>query len=98
MPNDFIRIDPTLTPNAQFYGSQLITLVVSLRATIDQLDRIKAVMEHSTDGTTFTTLEAMFGLGAGKGQTVFDFINGTRGALGGTMTNSNAFALIDRVG
>lgn len=98
MATDFIRADPTLTPQAQTYALLLISLVVSLRNMIDQLDRVKAVMDHSNDGVSFTAIESLFGLQAGKGQAVYDLINGTSGAIKGTMQNSNALALIDRVG
>lgn len=98
MANDFIRADPTQTPQAQPYAGLLLGLVTALRNTIDQLDRVKAVMDHSNDGVSFTAIETLFGLPSGKGQTVYDLVNGTRGALGGTMQNSNALALIDRVG
>lgn len=98
MAVDFVKVDPALTPQAGLYGGTLLTLLVSLRATIDQLDRVKAVMDHSNDGVSFTQIETLFGLPSGKGQVVYDLINGTRGAIGGTMQNSNALSLIDRVG
>lgn len=98
MAVDFIKVDPTLTPQAQPCGVLLLGLVAQLRNTIDQLDRVKAVMDHSNDGATFSAIETLFGLPAGKGQTVYDLVNGTSGALRGIMQNSNALALIDRVG
>lgn len=46
----------------------------------------------------WTDLEALFGLPAGGGHTVFDMVNGTLGAMQGTMQNSQAVNLISRVG
>lgn len=97
MPIDFIRADPTLTPQAVF-ARELLSLVSQLRNVIDQIDKVKAVMDHSNSGSNFASIETLFGLPANQGQTVYDLVNGTRGALGGTMQNSNALALIDRVG
>lgn len=96
MALDYIVVDDTVS-TARF-ASDLITLSRTLRETIDRLDFVKAVMDHTNDGSVFTQIETLFGLAAGQGQTVYDLINGTRMALAGTAQNSNAFALIDRIG
>jgi hypothetical protein len=98
MPIDFIRIDPAATPSAGFYGNKLVSLTQQLRATIDLLDQLKALMDHLNSGVNFAQIEATFGVPAGQGQTVYDLLNGTSMALRGTGQNSNALALIDRVG
>ena len=94
--NDYMKVDTSIT--TAIFARELVTLVAQLRSTINQLDKVKALMDHNSDGTTWTTVETLFGLAAGKGQPVYDLVNGTRGALGGTFQNSNAISLIDRVG
>jgi hypothetical protein len=98
VPLDFIRINPNVTPDAFFYGSKLVNLTQQLRATIDLLDQLKAIMDHQNTGVNFATIEATFGLPSGSGQTVYDLLNGTSLALRGTAQNNNAMSLIDRVG
>lgn len=98
MPIDFIRADPSLTPQAQFYASKLVSASKGLRGVIDQLEEIFAVMSHSTTPGDFSKIEGLFGLTAGNGQTVFDLVNGTLMAMKGTAQNPNAISLIDRVG
>lgn len=98
MPKDFIRANPSLTPEAAFYASKLVATSKSLRSVMDQLEEMLAVMTHSNDGVDFSQIEGLFGLAAGKGQTVFDLVNGTLLALKGQGQNSNALSFIDRVG
>ena len=93
---DFIKIDRTTS--TAVYSADLLATIGAVRSAIQQLDKVKQIMEHNHDGTTFTDLEALFGLAAGKGTIVYDYINGTRGALGGTFQNNNAETLIARVG
>ena len=93
---DFIKIDRTTT--TAVYAGDLLVAITSVRSAINQLDKVKQIMEHNHDGTVFTDLEALFGLPAGKGTIVYDYVNGTRGALSGTFQNNNAELLIARVG
>lgn len=96
MALDFIVVDSTTT-TAKF-AHDLITLTRQLRETVDRLDFVKAVMDHSNTGSNFTQIETLFGLPSGQGQTVYDLVNGTRMAIAGTAQNANALSLIDRVG
>jgi hypothetical protein len=96
MALDYIVVDSSTT-TAKF-ARDLINFTRSLRSAIDQLDAVKAVMDHSNNGVSFTQIETLFGLASGQGQTVYDLVNGTRLALSGSAQNSNALALIDRVG
>jgi hypothetical protein len=98
VPTDFIRVNPNQTPDAQMYGSKLVSLTQQLRATIDLADQLKTLMDHMNTGTNFADIEATFGLPAGDGQTVYDLMNGTLLAIRGQAQNSNALSLIDRVG
>ena len=59
-----------------------------LRECVDYLERyrtmladIKASMDQMTDGATFTTLEAQFGLSAGKGSIVYNLVTGSNAEL-----------------
>jgi hypothetical protein len=45
----------------------------------------------------FAEFELTHGLSTGQGQTVFDMINGTLGAMKGTMQNDQAIELTERV-
>jgi hypothetical protein len=93
MTNDYIPPSPTAR-----FGPKLISARQTLRTAINQLDEVKAIMDHNGDGTTWTTIESIFGLPAGKGQIVYDLINGTLGAMRGTFQNTNAITLTDIVG
>lgn len=96
MALDYIVVDATT--NTAKFAHNLINLTRQMRAAIDTLDAVKAVMDHSNDGSDFSQIEALFGLPDGDGQTVYDLVNGTRLALSGSAQNSNTLALIDRVG
>lgn len=96
MPKDFIRVNTSDT-NAVF-ARELVTLIGLIRTTIDQLEKVKDIMDHSNDGTSFVDIETRFGLPATTGQMVYDYVNGTRLAVTGNGQNSNALSLIARVG
>jgi len=93
---DFIKVDRTTT--TAVYANDLVAAISAVRTAVQHLDKVKAIMEHNHDGTVFTDLEALFGLAAGKGSIVYDYVNGTRGAMAGTFQNNNAELLIARVG
>lgn len=96
MPRDFIKVN-TGDTNA-VHAKELVSLIVQLRSTIDQLEKVKDIMDHSNDGSVFTDIETRFGLPATTGQLVYDYVNGTRLAVTGNGQNSNALSLIARVG
>lgn len=96
MAIDFIKADTTVT--TAVFAAKLVSLSRQLRDTIDLLDEVKTIMDHSNDGSVFTLIETFFGLPSGKGQTVYDLCNGTMQAISGTAQNSNALSLINRVG
>lgn len=93
---DFIHLDRTTTTAT--HAPRLLFAVDRVREAIQALDEVKAVMDHSQDGSTFTDLEALFGVPSGKGQAVYDLINGTRGAMAGTFQNNNTETLVAKVG
>jgi hypothetical protein len=96
MARDFIKIDMTTSTATQ--ASQLKSYVTQLRAAYEAGQRVKSVMEHNNDGTVFTDVEILFGLPAGKGQEVFDLVNGSVGSMEGKFMVDDAKEITERVG
>lgn len=96
MARDFIKIDTTNT--AAIHALKLKNFVATLRAAQDQGNLVKDIMTHNNDGTTFTDIETYFGLPAGKGQTVFDLVNGALGSMTGTFQVADATTITSKVG
>lgn len=93
---DFIKIDKTQTAATQ--AGLLLSYVSTLRTAFDLGTRILAIMGHNNDGTVFTDLETLFGLPAGKGQTVFNLVNGSIGSMSGTFQVADAKNITETVG
>jgi hypothetical protein len=93
---DFIKIDTSAVAATQ--AISLRSFVQALRTAYEQGTKVRAVMGHNNDGTVFTDIETLFGLPAGKGQTVFDLVNGAIGAMEGTFQVPDAKNLTERVG
>lgn len=93
MAIDYIKIDTT-----SVRGANLKNAILVLRQAEELLQRELDVMNHNQDGTTWTTLETLYGLSTGKGQTVFNYVNGTVGAFNGTFQNNNAALITQQVG
>lgn len=55
-------------------------------------------MNHNNDGTTFTAIETLFGLPTGKGQAVFNMVNGSVGSMEGTFQVADAKNITEQVG
>jgi hypothetical protein len=96
MARDFIRIDSTISTATQ--AQELKALVSVMRDAYQRGKKILAVMGHSNDGTVFTDIEALYGLPTGKGQTVFNLINGAVGSMEGTFQVADAKNLTETVG
>ncbi len=96
MARDFIKIDVTLTTATQ--ATLLRDYIVGLRQAYDRGKRIIAIMGHSNDGTVFTDIEPLFGLPAGKGQAVFNLVNGSIGSMEGTFQVADAKTITEQVG
>lgn len=92
---DYIKIDPT---NTGLQASLLRSYVNQLRQAFDTGTRILAIMGHNNDGTSFVDLEALFGLPTGKGQTVFNLVNGSIGSMQGTFQVADAKNITEQVG
>lgn len=95
MARDFINIT---TSTAATQAQELRNYCFQLRQAYETGLRVKAKMLHLNDGSTFTDLEAAFGLAPGKGQAVFDLVNGSVGAMEGTFQNNNAKTITEQVG
>lgn len=96
MARDFIKVDKTQTAATQ--AQALLSYAVTLRSAYDQGVKILAVMGHNNDGTTFTDIEILYGLPTGKGQTVFNLINGSVGSMQGTFQVPDAKTITEIVG
>lgn len=95
MARDFIKIDPVnSSPQAQLLRSY----VANLRNAYDQGTRILAIMGHLNDGVDFSDIETVFGLPVGKGQVVFNLINGSVGSMNGSFQVSDAKNITEEVG
>lgn len=96
MARDYIKIDTSTT--TAIHAPTLRSFVRALRVAYEQGLNVKAIMNHNHDGSVFTDLEALFGLPAGKGQTVFDLVNGAVGSMEGTFQVADAKNITERVG
>lgn len=96
MAIDFIKIDPTQSAATQVQDLiQLKNLSVQWLALAR---KVLDVMGHMNDGTTFTSIETYYGLPTGKGQTVYDLVNGAFGATQSTFQNNQFQTLSESVG
>lgn len=96
MARDFISIDTTQTAATE--AVLLKTTISIMRQAYEHLARVKAKMGHLNDGSTFTDIEAKFGLPAGKGQAVFDFVNGSLGSTEGVFQVSDFKDMTEQLG
>lgn len=96
MARDFIKIDTSTTTATQ--AADLKQFVTVLRDAYQRGKKILAVMGHNNDGTVFTDIEALFGLPASKGQTVFNLINGAVGSMEGTFQVADAKNITETLG
>jgi hypothetical protein len=95
MARDYIKIDPT---NTGLQASLLRSYVFQLREALETGERVLAIMSHNNDGTVFTDVETLFGLPTGKGQTVFNLVNGSIGSMQGTFQVADAKNITEQVG
>lgn len=96
MAIDYIKVDTT--PSAATKAQLLIQYVTALRQSYELGVKTLAIMNHNNDGTTWTSLETLFGLPTGKGQTVYNLINGSVGSMTGVFQVSDAKNLTETVG
>lgn len=96
MAADYIKIIRTDTAAVQ--ATTLISAIQQVRNAVTALQQVKDIADHNFATTNFTAFEALFGVPTGSGQTVYDLINGSLGAMKGTFQNTNSIELISRVG
>lgn len=96
MAKDYIKIDPTLNTATQ--AKLLQSYINQMRVTLELGERCIAIMGHNNDGSDFTMIEALFGLPVGKGQTVFNLVNGSVGSFKGTFQVADAKNITEQVG
>ena len=94
MPKDAILINTSTTTATQAQNLKRLTQMA--RDFANLAEDILAMMSHNNDGADWTQLETLYGLSAGNGQITFDMVNGTVGAIDGTMQNSNIRTLAER--
>lgn len=98
---DYVKIDDKAAGATR--GAFLKSLVIQARAVLEQLERERAIMLHNFDDSDqqniiWTDLETMYGLAAGKGVTAWTFINGSIGAITGTMQNTDFKTMTEKMG
>lgn len=96
MAIDFIKIDTTQSAATQ--APLLKNYVNQLRGAYELGKRCIAIMGHNNDGTVFTAIETLFGLPAGKGQIVFNLVNGSIGSMEGNFQVADAKNITEQVG
>lgn len=96
MARDFIKVDGRITTAT--HASLLLQYVRDLRQAYETGVRVRDIMGHNNDGANFADIEALFGLPAGKGQVVFDLVNGSVGSMTGTFQVADAKNITERVG
>lgn len=96
MARDFIKVDKTQA--AAIKAQLLLNYVSTLQSAIEQGAAIKAIMDHNTDATVWTDIETLFGIPTGKGQTVYNLVAGSVGAIAGTVQDVGAKTLTQQVG
>lgn len=96
MARDFIKIDTTTTTATQ--AALLKNYAQTLRNAYELGNRVRSIMQHNHDNVVFTDIEGLFGLPAGKGNVVFDLVNGSIGAMEGTFQNDDAKEITERLG
>lgn len=95
MARDFIVVSTTSAAATQ--ARSLIDYARQLRNAYDSGKRILAIMTHNNDGANFSDIETLFGLAAGKGQTVFDLVNGSIGSMEGAFQVDDAKEITERI-
>lgn len=97
MARDFIKIDR----NNNSVATEAQDFLQYINVLRDAYNRGKAIlgnMAHLQDGTVFTDLEAVYGVPSGKGQTIFNFVNGSVGSMEGVFQTADVKNITEQVG
>lgn len=93
MAKDYIKID-----NSAPQAALLRSYISALRSAYNLGTQCKAIMTHNNDGVDFSPIETLFGLPTGKGQTVFNLVNGSIGSMDAAFQVSDAKTITEQVG
>lgn len=93
---DFIPIDQLAAGASQ--ATELVRLKNALQEAYSQGLKVRGIMEHNHDNVNFGDLEQLFGIPAGKGQIVFDLVNGAIGSMEGLFQVDDCKELCERIG
>jgi hypothetical protein len=96
MANDFINVNMQAAGASQ--AQLLKSFIGSLRQAFNLGSQALGIMNHAHDGTDFSEIEKLFGTEPGTGQTVFDLVNGSLGAMNGTFQNDDCKQITEQVG
>jgi hypothetical protein len=76
----------------------LLTFINTYRQALERGIEIKEIMDHNWIDTTFTDLEALFGVPAGNGQIVQQLVANAVAAMLGDLKSNDGKQLTERVG
>lgn len=97
MPVDAIKVDqsqPTVAP----YAREVINAKNLARQAYEAITRVKAAMDHMTDGVAaWTNLELLCGVTAGSGQTLYNLFAGSISGMTGASTTADFKNITERV-
>jgi hypothetical protein len=96
MARDFIKVDRTTVTAT--HAQKLLQYVSELRRALETGELILGVMNHNNDGEAWGDIEALFGLPAGKGQIVYNLMNGSVGSLKGLFQAADGKNITETVG
>lgn len=96
MAKVFIKVDRTTT--TAVYAQDLLSLISQIRATLNQLAKVKGIMDNNWATVDFADLEALFGIPTGSGQSVYALVRDSQKAFTGVAQDASALTLIDKVG
>ena len=95
MAIDFIKVTRPADPTQ---ANMLLDYISTLRVAFERGTKVQAVMNHNQDGVSWATIESLFGIPTGKGQTVYDLVNGSVGAMQNTFQNDDCKQITEQVG
>jgi len=96
MAKVFIRVDRTTT--TAVYAGELLSLTTLLRNAINQVAKVKGIMDNNWAASDYADLETLFGVPVGSGASVYALVRDSQKALLGTAQDASATVLIDKVG
>jgi hypothetical protein len=96
MARDFIKVDRNITTAT--HAGKLLDYRNTLRSAYEKGKELLAILNRNHDGSNFSDIETLCGLPAGKGDDVFDLVNGSVGSMEGAFQTSDAKNLTEQVG